>query len=71
MQRSFLVFSNSIHSKETLRTYTWGLNKFMSFYKLKDYDSLAVMDSKILQIMIEDFVMKKKSEGLSSNIKNS
>ncbi|PIY88150.1 MAG: hypothetical protein COY74_09775 [Nitrosopumilales archaeon CG_4_10_14_0_8_um_filter_34_8] len=43
----------------------------MSFYKLKDYDSLAVMDSKMLQIMIEDFVMKKKSEGLSSNgIKN-
>ncbi len=71
MQRSFLVFSNSIRSKETLRTYTWGLNKFMSFYKLKDYDSLAGMDSKMLQIMIEDFVMKKKSEGLSSNgIKN-
>jgi hypothetical protein len=43
----------------------------MSFYKLKDYDSLAGMDSKMLQIMIEDFVMKKKSEGLSSNIKNS
>jgi len=43
----------------------------MLFYKLKDYDSLAGMDSKMLQIMIEDFVMKKKSEGLSSNgIKN-
>ena len=37
----------------------------MSFYKLKDYDGLAGMDSKMLQVMIEDFVMTKKSEGLS------
>lgn len=71
MQRSFLVFSNSIRSKETLKTYTWGLNKFMEFYKLKDYDSLALMDAKMLQVMIEDFVMKKKSDGVTaSGIKN-
>ena len=65
------MFSNSIRSKESLKTYTYGLDKFISFYKLKDYDSLAGMDSKMLQVMIEDFVMTKKSEGLTANgIKN-
>jgi len=37
----------------------------MEFYKLKDYDSLAMMDSKMLQTMVEDFVMTKKSEEMT------
>jgi len=71
MQRSFLLFSNAIHEKTTLEKYVWGLNGFMKFYKLKDPDSLANMDAKMLQVMIEDFVMTKKSENISkSGIKN-
>lgn len=66
-----MLFTHVIHSKESLKTYTWGLKKFMEFYKLKDYDGLASMDSKMLQIMVEDFVMSKKGEGLSrSGIRN-
>ena len=43
----------------------------MKFYKLKDYDALASMDVKMLQVMIEDFIMAKKSENLTkSGIKN-
>jgi len=71
MQRSFLIFSNAIHEKTTLDKYVWGLNGFLKFYKLKDCDSLASMDVKMLQVMIEDFIMTKKSENLSrSGIKN-
>ena len=71
MQRSFLIFSNAIHEKTTLEKYVWGLNGFLKFYKLKDYDSLASMEVKMLQVMIEDFIMTKKSENLSrSAIKN-
>ena len=31
--------------------------KFMKFYKLKDYDAIGGMQNKMLQVMIEDFVM--------------
>ena len=50
MQRSFLLFSNAIHEKTTLDHYVWGLNEFIKFYKLKDYDSLGGMDTKMLQV---------------------
>ena len=55
MQRSLTLFQNSIHSKETLRVYQYSLDKFMTHFKLRDYDSLAKMDSKMLQEMIEDY----------------
>lgn len=63
MQRSLLLFQNSIHSKETLRVYQYSLDKFLKHYKLRDYDSLATMNSKMLQEMIEDYVMEQKSQG--------
>ena len=65
------MFSNAIHEKTTLEKYVWGLDGFLKFYNLKDYDSVASMDVKMLQVMIEDFIMAKKSENLSkSGIKN-
>ena len=63
MQRSLLLFQNSIHSKETLRVYQYSLDKFLQYFKLRDYDSLATMNSKMLQEMVEDYVMEKKSQG--------
>lgn len=59
MQRSLVLFQNSIHSKETLRVYQYSLDKFLKYFKLRDYDSLARMDSKMLQTMVEDYVMAK------------
>ena len=47
MQRSLLLFENSIHSSETKRVYMWALNRFMKFYKIRDYDSLVGMDQNI------------------------
>jgi len=60
MQRSFLVFENSIKSPETLKRYKYYLDIFIKFFHLKDYDSLASMDSKQLQVMVEDYVMDLK-----------
>lgn len=60
MQRSFLIFENSIKSPETLKRYKYYVDIFIKFFHLKDYDSLANMDSKNLQIMIEDYVMDLK-----------
>lgn len=72
MQRSFLIFQNSIHSKETYTIYKYALDKFLDYYKLRDYDSLARMESIMLQTMVEDYIMFKKSKGLSrSTIKTS
>lgn len=65
MQRSLLLFENSIHSKETLKSYKYALDKFIEYFKLRDYDSLANMESKMLQEMVEDYVIQKKSDGLS------
>jgi len=60
MQRSFLVFENSIKSQETLKRYKYYVDIFIKFFHLKDYDSLAGMDSKQLQLMVEDYVMDLK-----------
>ncbi len=62
MQRSLLLFKNSIHSKETLRVYQYSLDKFLQYFKLRDYESLVTMDFNMLQRMIEDYVMEKKSQ---------
>lgn len=66
MQRSLLIFQNSIRSEESLRAYTYGLKKFLSFYKLKDHDSLLTISIEKLQIMTEDYVMGLK-ENLNPN----
>ena len=65
MQRSLLLFKNSIHSEETYRVYKYELDRFINFFKLRDYNSLASMDAKMLQTMIEDYVMEKKSKNLA------
>ena len=60
MQRSMLIFENSIKSKATRKTYLYHLNKFMSFCKVKTYDELAALPQKTLQISMEDYVMHLK-----------
>lgn len=49
-------------SKVTQENYTYHLNRFISFYHLKDYDSIVSMDYKQLQIMLEDYVMYLKNK---------
>ena len=60
MQRSLLVFQNTLKSEVTIKQYTWYLNKFIEFYKLRDFDSICKIESHKLQIMIEDYIMDLK-----------
>ncbi len=60
MQRSLLLFQNTLKSKVTVDQYTWYLQKFIEFYKLRDHDSITTIDPQKLQIMIEDYIMDLK-----------
>ena len=60
MQRSLLLFENSIKTDATRVRYLYHLNKFKDFYTIKDYDSLLTIDLKQLQIMTEDCYDAKK-----------
>jgi len=71
MQRSLLLFQNSIHSEETYRVYKYYLDKFIEHFKLRDYNALVSMDSKMRQEMVEDYVMFRKSNGRSRTTINS
>lgn len=55
-----LIFENTIKSPATQKTYLYHLNKFMLFFDVKDYDGLAAITQKKLQIMMEDYVMHLK-----------
>jgi len=58
--RSLLLFQNYLNSKETIKQYTWYLEKFLDFYHLKDYDSLTKIEPSKLQTMIDDYIMDLK-----------
>lgn len=60
MQRSMLIFENTIKSAASKKTYVYHLNKFRIFFNIKDYDELASLPQKKLQIMMEDYVMHLK-----------
>jgi len=62
MQRSLKLFQNSVGSEETAKQYKWYLDKFIQFYKLRDYNSMLTIDQKQLQIMVEDYVMDLKNK---------
>jgi len=62
VQRSLLLFQNSLRSDETIAAYSWYLKRFLNFYKLKDYDSLVKIETAKLQIMLEDYIMDLKKK---------
>jgi len=62
MQRSLLLFENSLKTKATQEKYLYYLKRFKDFYKLKDYDSMLTIEQKQLQIMVEDYVMMLKKK---------
>ncbi len=54
------MFQNSVNSEETVKAYTWYIDKFLDYCKIKDYDSLIAVEASRLQIMLEDYVMNRK-----------
>ena len=62
MQRSLLIFENSIKSPHSRKTYLYYIDDFISKFDLKDYDDAAGTSPNKLQIMIEDYVMLLKKK---------
>ncbi len=62
MQRSLVVFQNSLKSQYTAKQYSYYLNRFISYYQLKDYDSLLGIEPRKLQNMIEDWIIELKKQ---------
>ena len=65
MQKSVLLFHSAIKSKQTEKTYTFYLNRFREHFIIKDYDSLASIEHKKIQQMIEDYVLYLRNENTS------
>ncbi len=69
--RSLLVFEQAIKSDETKKIYLYWLDKFREYSGSKTYDSLLLVDSKELQIKLEDYLFdlkKSKSSYARSTI---
>lgn len=61
-QRSMMRFDGAIKATETRRKYTFYLNKFLEFAKMKEADGLLQLQDRHLETIIEDYVlhMRKK-----------
>lgn len=71
MQRSLLIFENSIKSRYTKKEYQHRLRTFLKFTEIKDYDTLASLDSDSIQSFLEDYILEMKARGLKPvTIKN-
>jgi integrase len=62
LQRSLLLFENSLKTDATRIKYLYYIDQFKDFYKLKDYDSMISIPVEKLQIMVEDYVMMLKKK---------
>jgi len=65
-QKSFVIFVNAIKSDKTKIGYVSDLNKFLTFTKMPDYDTLAKLDTDTIQEFLENYVLELKSRGISS-----
>ena len=65
-QKSFVIFINAIKSEQTKKVYVWDLNRFLTFTKMPDYDTLAKLDTDTIQEFLENYVLELKSKGVSS-----
>lgn len=64
--RALHIFENSIKSDYSRKQYKYQLDRFVTYYKLKDYDSILKIEPKQLQIMMEDYVLYLRTK-LSPN----
>lgn len=61
--RSYKLFTRSIDSHFTLKTYVKGLNRFSEFTSLS-YDEIVKLDTEDLQIKLEDWIGEMIDSGL-------
>lgn len=46
------------------------LDKFIGHFKLRDCDGLLIMDAKMFQTVVEDYLVEKKNESNFSEFRN-
>lgn len=62
MQRSFVLFENSVNSEGTMKLYKKGLSNYMKFVKYTErYDDYLMLDSEVIHKQLEDFVMHHRN----------
>ena len=62
MERSLLLFENSVKSKITFREYLKLLEKFREFCNADSFDSLSRIEPPKLQEKLEDYIMLRKRQ---------
>ncbi len=61
---SFQIFFESISSDRTKVTYKKGINHFMSFHGIRDYQDIVKDDTDTIQDWLEKWVIDQKNKGL-------
>ena len=62
MERSLLLFENSVKSKITFLEYLKRLKKFRMFCNAENFDALSRIEPPKLQEFIEDYIMLRKKQ---------
>ena len=62
--KSYQLFHDAINRPTTLKTYSKGIDHFMRFHKLTDYDFVAKQDADTIQDWLESWVISQKRDGL-------
>jgi len=60
MQRSLIIFEESLKTEATRKAYLYQLEQFRKWTKIKDFDSLLQAPQKQIQELLEDYVMHLK-----------
>ena len=54
------MFEESIKSENSLRSYTWYVQKYVDYWKLKDFDSILKFPKEEIQKNVETYVIHIK-----------
>jgi len=57
-----MMFQESLRSQESVKMYTYLVEKFMKFHNLKDFDSVVKIEKKELQKLVETYVIHLKKK---------
>ena len=61
---SFRLFQESIKSEQTKKIYTYSLHEFMKFSKIKNYDDVTKLKTKLIQKLLQNWVIHLKNKQL-------
>ena len=62
MQRSLLVFGESLQTDATRKAYLYQLEQFRKWAKIRDYDSLLQGPPKAIQELLQDYIIHLKNK---------